>query len=62
VSLSGSGTTALGAKTLTIATATGTLSGIISGDGGSMVISSGNQILTGSNTYSGTTTINDGAT
>jgi fibronectin-binding autotransporter adhesin len=58
--LSGTGTTTLGANTLTI-TGTGTYSGIASGTGGFTMNKAGKTLtLSGANTYSGTTTINAG--
>ncbi|MDN5006377.1 autotransporter domain-containing protein [Bradyrhizobium sp. GCM10027634] len=61
-SLGGVGTVALGSKTLTITNGT-TFSGVIQdgGIGGSLVIASGAQGLTGVNTYTGTTTVSTGA-
>jgi autotransporter-associated beta strand protein len=60
VSLSGMGTTELGNKSLTISNATGTLSGAVSGSGGSIVVNAGTQTLSGNNTYTGGTTVNGG--
>jgi fibronectin-binding autotransporter adhesin len=62
VSLAGSGTTALGNKTLTITAAAATFAGDINGSLGNLVIAGGTQLLTGANGYTGTTTINTGAT
>jgi autotransporter-associated beta strand protein len=59
VSLSGSGSVALGGQTLTITSGSGSFGGVISGSGG-LTLSSGTQILTGANTYSGVTTITSG--
>jgi fibronectin-binding autotransporter adhesin len=65
-SLSGSGTAALGSKTLTITNAVGTFSGVIQdagiggGTGGNLVVSGGTEILSGANSYTGTTTISAG--
>jgi fibronectin-binding autotransporter adhesin len=62
-SLSGSGNVELGSNTLTLSNASGTFSGVISDPaGGSLVIHSGTEILTGANTYTGGTTIDSGAT
>jgi autotransporter-associated beta strand protein len=67
-SLSGSGAVALGSQTLTLTGASGTFSGVISdgglagGTGGSLILAGGTEILTGANTYTGSTTINSGAT
>ncbi|WP_167627737.1 S8 family serine peptidase [Methylobacterium phyllostachyos] len=54
------GTVALGAKTLTIASASGSFGGGISGTG-SLSLTGGTQALTGASTYSGGTTIAAGA-
>jgi len=60
-SLSGSGSVALGANTLTFGNATNqTFAGSIGGTGGVVKQGSGRQTLTGSNTYTGGTTINAG--
>ncbi|WP_186420992.1 autotransporter-associated beta strand repeat-containing protein, partial [Bosea sp. CS1GBMeth4] len=60
-SLSGSGSVALGANTLTFGNATNqTFAGSIGGTGGIVKQGSGRQTLTGSNTYTGGTTINAG--
>jgi autotransporter-associated beta strand protein len=67
-SLSGSGVAALGGQALTLTNANGTFSGVISdggiggGTGGSLILASGTETLTGANTYTGATTINAGAT
>ena len=58
-SLSGSGTVALGTKTLTLTNANDTFSGVIGG-AGALALSGGTQILTGTNTYGGGTTISAG--
>ena len=60
-SISGSGTTALGSKTLTLSNASGIYSGVLSGTGG-LTITSGSETLSGNNSFSGPTTINSGAT
>lgn len=59
--LSGSGTVALGGKTLTLTAAQDTFSGTIAG-AGSLVLAAGTQVLEGTNTYSGGTTINSAST
>lgn len=58
-SLSGSGTVALGANTLTLTSARGTFSGAIGGTGG-LTLTEGTETLTGTNTYTGMTTIDSG--
>ncbi|OYY71813.1 autotransporter-associated beta strand repeat-containing protein [Sphingomonas sp. 28-63-12] len=60
VNLSGAGTTALGANTLTLTNASGTYSGAITGTGGLTKQGAGTYILSGSNSYTGTTTISAG--
>ncbi|HUO97712.1 MAG TPA: hypothetical protein VMU01_03545 [Rhizomicrobium sp.] len=66
VSLSGAGEVDLGARTLTLTNASKTFSGILAdggdfgGTGGSLTIAGGSQTLTGTNTFTGTTTINSG--
>jgi len=60
-SLSGNGSTTLGAKTLTFSDASTTFAGVVSGTG-NLVAAGGNQTLTGTNTYTGLTTVNSGAT
>ncbi|MBU3620242.1 autotransporter domain-containing protein [Polynucleobacter sp. CS-Odin-A6] len=61
--ITGSGTTALGNQTLTLTNPSGTTySGIISGAGGIVNITSGTKILSGVNTYSGGTQVQTGAT
>jgi fibronectin-binding autotransporter adhesin len=59
--LSGNGTVTLGSKTLELTNASGTFSGSINGSGG-LTLTAGNESLTGSNGYTGTTTINGGGT
>ncbi|OYV67827.1 MAG: hypothetical protein B7Z59_00270 [Acidiphilium sp. 37-67-22] len=59
--ISGSGNVVLGGNGLTVANATGSLSGAISGTGGSLTIARGTQTLAGTNTYTGGTTIDAGA-
>jgi fibronectin-binding autotransporter adhesin len=60
-SLSGSGSVALGANTLTFGNVTNQIfAGSIGGTGGIVKQGSGRQTLTGSNTYTGGTTINAG--
>ena len=58
-SLTGTGAVKLGGKALTLANASGSFGGIISGTG-SLVLAAGNQTLGGTNTYSGGTTVNGG--
>jgi autotransporter-associated beta strand protein len=57
--LSGSGDVALGAKTLTLTTASGNFGGVIGGSGG-FALAGGSEILFGVNTYTGTTGISAG--
>ncbi|MGP0093496.1 MAG: autotransporter domain-containing protein, partial [Xanthobacteraceae bacterium] len=65
--LTGTGTAALGSKTLTITAGSTTFAGAITdsglggGTGGNLHIGGGTQTLTGTNTYTGTTTIDPGA-
>jgi autotransporter-associated beta strand protein len=62
-SLSGSGAVQLGSQTLTIANASGTFSGVIESAGGSsagVIIAGGTQTLSGTSSYTGTTTISGG--
>ena len=59
ISLSGSGSTILGSKTLTLTNAAGTYSGVMSGTGG-LTITGGSETLSGANTYTGATNINGG--
>ena len=68
-SLSGSGLVSLGSKTLTLSNASGVFSGVLADDGifdhgtgGSLTIAAGTETLTGNNTFTGTTTIDPGAT
>ena len=67
-SLSGSGAVALGQQTLTLTAASGTFSGSVvdgglsGGSGGSLTIAGGTETLTGTNTYTGLTTVGQGAT
>ncbi len=60
-SLSGAGTVALGGQTLTLTHAADTFTGGISGTG-ALIVSSGGEALSGTNSYSGATTINSAAT
>ncbi len=57
--LTGNGSTVLGARTLTVTDAAGTYSGAMSGTGG-FTLTSGAQIFSGANTYTGATTVNGG--
>lgn len=61
-SLSGAGSVSLGGKALTITNAAGTFAGAIGdgGSGGSLTLSGGSLILTGTNNYTGGTTIAGG--
>lgn len=59
-SLSGSGNVNLGANTLTISNGSGTFAGIIGSTGGGLTMAGGSEILTGANTYTGTTHVNGG--
>lgn len=61
-SLSGSGNVNIGANTLTITNGNGSFAGIIGdgGFGGGLVMAGGTEILSGANTYTGTTTVNGG--
>lgn len=61
-SLSGSGSVNIGANTLTITNGNGTFAGIIGdgGFGGGLTMAGGTEILSGANTYTGTTTVNGG--
>ncbi|HEY2049172.1 MAG TPA: autotransporter-associated beta strand repeat-containing protein [Caulobacteraceae bacterium] len=67
-SLSGSGAVDLGGHTLTLASASGTFTGVISDSGvggnsvGTVTVASGTQVLTGNNTYTGNSAIAAGAT
>ena len=60
ITLSGSGSTLLGARTLTLTNASGTYAGVASGTGG-ITIAAGTEVLTGVNTYTGATTVASGA-
>ena len=60
-SLAGSGSVTLGTKTLTIIAASDGFSGVISGSGG-LTVGSGTQGLSGSNAYTGETSVQSGAT
>ncbi|PQP10070.1 autotransporter domain-containing protein, partial [Burkholderia cepacia] len=57
--LTGTGTVALGGRTLTLANAAGTFSGVIGGTGG-LTVAGGTQTLSGVNTYTGATMVNAG--
>ncbi|WP_175662101.1 autotransporter domain-containing protein [Burkholderia ambifaria] len=57
--LTGTGTVALGDRTLTLANASGTFSGAIGGTGG-LTVAGGTQTLSGVNTYTGATMVNAG--
>ena len=59
-SMSGSGTVLLGDDALTLTDAHSRFDGVIAGAGG-LTVAGGHQLLTGSNTYSGATRIDDGA-
>lgn len=59
--VTGSGEVNLGAQPLTLTAADGTLSGILSGTGGSLVLNGGSLTLSGTNTYSGTTSLSTGS-
>jgi fibronectin-binding autotransporter adhesin len=63
-SLSGSGQVNLGAQALTLTRAAGSFAGRITdgGAGGRLIIASGRQVLSGSNSYGGGTLITGGAT
>ncbi len=60
-SLSGTGNTTLGNNSLILNNASGNYAGVIAGTGG-VSVTSGTETLTGANTYSGGTGINNGAT
>lgn len=60
VTLSGGGGVTLGAQTLAISDGSTTFSGVIAGSGG-FTVDGGIQTLTGTNTYSGDTSVADGA-
>ncbi|MEA2884599.1 MAG: fibronectin-binding autotransporter adhesin [Bradyrhizobium sp.] len=57
--LSGTGSVLLGARTLTLTDASGNFAGVIGGGGGVM-LQGGTETLSGSNTYTGATTISGG--
>ncbi|WP_435520881.1 autotransporter outer membrane beta-barrel domain-containing protein, partial [Burkholderia vietnamiensis] len=57
--LTGTGTVALGGRTLTLANAAGTFGGAINGTGG-LTVTGGTQTLSGANGYTGATSINAG--
>jgi len=60
-SVEGSGSLSLGANTLTIANGDNkSFSGVVTGTGGSITLSSGSLTLSGVNTYDGKTTLNGG--
>ncbi|RJG05393.1 autotransporter domain-containing protein [Noviherbaspirillum cavernae] len=59
-SLSGSGAVILGGQTLTLTNASGTFAGSLSGSGG-LAITGGIETLSGNNTYTGGTTVANGA-
>jgi fibronectin-binding autotransporter adhesin len=58
-SLSGIGIVQLGSQILTLTSASGTFSGVITGSGG-IILNAGTEILTGANSYTGPTTVNGG--
>jgi autotransporter-associated beta strand protein len=60
-SLAGAGSVNLGGQTLTLTAASDIFAGVIGGTGG-LTTAGGSEILTGTNTYTGATTINSGAT
>jgi len=59
ISLGGSGTVALGTRTLTLSAAAGTFGGTITGTGG-FTVNGGTEVLTGVSTYTGITSISSG--
>jgi fibronectin-binding autotransporter adhesin len=62
-SLAGASTTsavALGGQTVTLSNASGTFAGAIGGAGGGLTLTTGTEILSGANTYTGATAINSG--
>ncbi|RDS78904.1 hypothetical protein DWU98_20505 [Dyella monticola] len=59
-SLSGSGNVNLGGQMLTLTQAADTFGGVINGNGGCLALNAGTEVLTGANTYTGSTTINGG--
>jgi autotransporter-associated beta strand protein len=68
ITLSGTGTASLGSKALTITNGSTTFGGVIANGGigggtaGTVTISGGTETLTGTNTYTGATSIGSGAT
>jgi autotransporter-associated beta strand protein len=68
--LSGAGKVSLGSQTLTLTNASGTFSGVLAdggvffpaATGGGLTIALGTETLTGSNSFTGATTVNPGAT
>ena len=60
-SLSGAGTVTLGARTLTLSNANASFSGAINGTG-AVSVTGGSEILSGTNAYTGATSIGSGAT
>jgi fibronectin-binding autotransporter adhesin len=58
--LSGNGTVALGAQSLTLTNANDTFAGIVAGTGG-IAVSGGTETLSGTNTYTGGTSVSGGA-
>ncbi|MGV3650246.1 MAG: autotransporter-associated beta strand repeat-containing protein, partial [Devosia sp.] len=60
ITLSGDGDVVLGDKTLTLTNASTTFSGDIQGEG-NLALTGGTQTLSGVNTYTGTTSVSDGA-
>jgi autotransporter-associated beta strand protein len=59
--IEGNGTVALGSQYLTLTAASGTFGGVIGGTGG-IEVAGGGETLTSTNTYTGTTKIDSGAT
>ncbi len=59
--LSGAGSVLLGAQRLTLTAAADTFDGVISGSGG-LTVAAGTETLTGTNTFTGQTIVNSGAT
>jgi autotransporter-associated beta strand protein len=60
-SLSGNGTVTLGSQALVLNNASGSFSGVITGTGG-LTLGGGTEIVSGANTYTGSTTIASGST